>query len=105
MKPEVKRQAYRSRTGLEIYVQQAFGMWVVMHRGCGKIPGTVRHPDVFLPEGSFEEVQKALDNLAEKLGWVSVRTCRVCGCTERSGCRDGCQWVEKDLCGRCTGNG
>jgi hypothetical protein len=29
--------------------------------------------------------------------------CRVCGCTEQSGCADGCEWTSADrtLCSRC----
>jgi hypothetical protein len=28
--------------------------------------------------------------------------CRVCGCTSRHGCPEGCIWVEEDLCSRCA---
>lgn len=31
-----------------------------------------------------------------------VRACRVCGCTEKFGCPDGCFWMEEDLCSACT---
>lgn len=27
--------------------------------------------------------------------------CRVCGCTQEQGCREGCWWVEEDLCSAC----
>jgi hypothetical protein len=30
------------------------------------------------------------------------RCCRRCGCTDERGCRDGCSWVEFDLCSRCA---
>jgi 3D (Asp-Asp-Asp) domain-containing protein len=30
------------------------------------------------------------------------RECRVCGCTWYHGCRNGCYWVENDLCSNCT---
>ena len=28
--------------------------------------------------------------------------CRECGCTDNSGCEDGCYWVEDDLCSACA---
>jgi hypothetical protein len=31
--------------------------------------------------------------------------CRVCGCTTRLGCPEGCYWVELDLCSRCAAEG
>lgn len=30
------------------------------------------------------------------------RACRVCGCTDRHGCPQGCWWVEADLCSACA---
>jgi hypothetical protein len=27
--------------------------------------------------------------------------CRVCGCTERDACPDGCSWADYDLCSTC----
>jgi hypothetical protein len=32
---------------------------------------------------------------------VGVRACRVCGCTDRSACEEGCEWVGEDLCSAC----
>ncbi len=32
-----------------------------------------------------------------------IRTCRVCGCTDRYGCESGCHWVEEDVCSACVG--
>lgn len=32
----------------------------------------------------------------------SVRTCRVCGCTDYQACPGGCHWVEDDLCSSCV---
>ncbi len=29
------------------------------------------------------------------------RTCRICGCTDKRACPDGCHWVDKDLCSKC----
>ena len=29
-------------------------------------------------------------------------TCRICGCTDDCGCPGGCEWVEEDLCSRCS---
>lgn len=29
--------------------------------------------------------------------------CRVCGCTDRFGCEEGCYWAEPDLCSVCSG--
>lgn len=34
---------------------------------------------------------------------ASDQACRVCGCTERRGCAEGCFWVEPDLCSACDG--
>lgn len=33
----------------------------------------------------------------------TVRTCRVCGCTDDHACPGGCYWVEDDLCSECVG--
>lgn len=29
------------------------------------------------------------------------RKCRACGCTDNQACREGCAWVESDLCSTC----
>ncbi len=56
-------------------------------------------------EGDTRTVKKALRSFRNA---VSVRACRVCGCTDAdcSGCveRTGrpCHWVEKDLCSACV---
>jgi ParB family chromosome partitioning protein len=34
-------------------------------------------------------------------GEGQVRTCRVCGCTEKHACEGGCSWVAPDLCSAC----
>jgi hypothetical protein len=34
---------------------------------------------------------------------MSEQSCRVCGCTDRCGCPEGCHWVEPDLCSVCSG--
>lgn len=31
-----------------------------------------------------------------------IQKCRVCGCTEREPCDEGCCWVEYDLCSACV---
>lgn len=31
-----------------------------------------------------------------------IGVCRVCGCTDRRACPDGCFWVELDLCSSCV---
>jgi hypothetical protein len=31
--------------------------------------------------------------------------CRICGCTARHGCAEGCYWIERNLCSRCAGEG
>lgn len=36
---------------------------------------------------------------------VEERKCRVCGCTWNNACRNGCYWVEEDLCSNCNGGG
>ena len=35
------------------------------------------------------------------LAAIDIRTCRVCGCTDNSGCIEGCSWIGPDLCSRC----
>lgn len=32
----------------------------------------------------------------------NMTACRVCGCTDRHGCPEGCWWVEDDLCSACV---
>lgn len=32
-----------------------------------------------------------------------VDICRTCGCTDASGCVEGCWWIEPDLCSSCEG--
>jgi len=29
-------------------------------------------------------------------------TCKICGCTTDSPCRDGCFWFERNLCSKCV---
>ena len=36
------------------------------------------------------------------LAALGIRACRNCGCTEASGCDDGCWWVGPDLCSNCA---
>lgn len=31
-----------------------------------------------------------------------LRTCRGCGCTHEKACDGGCEWVEADLCSKCS---
>lgn len=33
----------------------------------------------------------------------SVRTCRVCGCTDTLACEGGCSWANANTCSRCAG--
>lgn len=33
---------------------------------------------------------------------VTIRSCRVCGCTDDRACPGSCYWVEDDLCSNCT---
>ena len=28
--------------------------------------------------------------------------CRICGCTDLKACKEGCEWVEGDLCSKCV---
>lgn len=37
----------------------------------------------------------------ETEGNPTVRTCRICGCTDDNACEGGCTWVEDDLCSNC----
>lgn len=30
-----------------------------------------------------------------------LRRCRICGCTERDACSNGCSWVDANLCSTC----
>lgn len=34
---------------------------------------------------------------------LAISQCRVCGCTDRCACPEGCSWVEDDLCSACAG--
>ena len=36
------------------------------------------------------------------LSAIGVLACRVCGCTDRVGCAEGCSWVKEDLCSGCA---
>lgn len=40
---------------------------------------------------------------AREEGYITVRTCRICGCTDDHACPGGCYWVEEDLCSECVG--
>lgn len=33
--------------------------------------------------------------------FTTIRRCRKCGCTDRDGCDEGCEWVGKDQCSAC----
>jgi hypothetical protein len=50
--------------------------------------------------GVTTDRQIAVDRAAE-LNRREVRSCRVCGCTDKNACPGGCYWVEPDLCSRC----
>jgi hypothetical protein len=39
------------------------------------------------------------------LAAIGIRSCRECGCTDRSACAEGCSWVDDDLCSRCATEG
>lgn len=49
----------------------------------------------------------ALTNLLGDIAWsleahgLTVRQCRVCGCSNTFGCETGCWWVDWDLCSAC----
>jgi hypothetical protein len=34
-------------------------------------------------------------------GYLDVRRCRICGCSESDACEGGCRWTEADLCDTC----
>lgn len=36
------------------------------------------------------------------LGFLGLRQCRRCGCTDAIGCPEGCTWVADDLCSACA---
>lgn len=50
------------------------------------------------------EIAYELEMLAELDPYYSpeARRCRVCGCTDKEPCVDGCWWVKPDLCSRCA---
>lgn len=33
----------------------------------------------------------------------TIRSCRICGCTDDHACAGGCFWVSEDLCSACLG--
>lgn len=35
------------------------------------------------------------------LGSIGIRSCHSCGCTDESGCEQGCYWVGPNLCSAC----
>lgn len=49
----------------------------------------------------YQPHEMELEAVAEQLELVETRTCRDCGCTDESGCLEGCSWVEADLCSAC----
>ncbi len=65
------------------------------------------------PEGlgvNVTETMKKVDIVLEwppelfvyKIAIAAVeRKCRVCGCTWYNGCRNGCRWIESNLCSNC----
>jgi len=47
----------------------------------------------------FDDLGPFTDRLGEE-DFIE-RTCRVCGCTDKAGCANGCFWVADDLCSNC----
>lgn len=47
---------------------------------------------------AFDVVPPAVPDLAP----FDVVQCRVCGCTDRHACPEGCSWTEPDLCSACA---
>jgi len=56
------------------------------------------HGDCYIP--SEEDPENEID-CPECDGEGQVRTCRICGCTEKHACEGGCSWVAPDLCSAC----
>lgn len=62
---------------------------------------------VFEPELMYKMTPYICTNVGELLIAIaeiqlSVRRCRVCGCTDDNACPGGCYWVEDDLCSECA---
>jgi hypothetical protein len=53
-------------------------------------------PTGFAAVATKAEIGQALADME------SIRTCRVCGCTDDQACEGGCTWVEDDLCSACV---
>jgi hypothetical protein len=51
---------------------------------------------------SIGEAQQKLNSYAERRGWGKIPTCKVCGCTDQRGCKNGCEWIESNLCSSCA---
>lgn len=51
----------------------------------------------------YSEIELAVE-LLQRLAVIAAgeQRCRSCGCTQDSGCVEGCSWVEEDLCSACT---
>lgn len=108
MRCQCQLQAYEDEKGNEVFISPGIGktMWgafrlqqrksvVALHR--------VVSPVLPMVECRME-AQRNLDLFARhRKGWTPVRTCRVCGCTERRACQGGCSWVSPDLCSKCSG--
>lgn len=47
------------------------------------------------------ELLKRLKEYKEDTGEVEEQKCRLCGCTWDNACKNGCYWVEEDLCSEC----
>jgi hypothetical protein len=51
------------------------------------------------PEPHVTELRDYAENLRRQ---TSVRSCRVCGCTDETACFPPCSWVAPDLCSACS---
>lgn len=108
MRCQCNMQAYRDEKGNEVFISHAIGKgsWGVFRlhqvRGC-----LATHPVTASTLPMVEckaQAQRNLDLFAgRRKGWKPVRTCRVCGCTDRRANQGGWSWVSKDLCSWCAG--
>ncbi len=94
--------------------QRAFGIAGIVHAigAIGFLNGTEPHQAFMAADVEGLEIMGGI--LTEALNdpgalprpdmsVIGIRFCRICGCTERCACGDGCSWIEDDLCSACEG--
>lgn len=79
-----RAEAIREVIGMEYTIEHEFG------------------PGGTTAEENYTTLLTALGVTEEELVAArTVRTCRVCGCTDARACPRGCHWVEPGLCSTC----